>query len=460
MRNWPAGSRRSRLGHPQAGCPQVSLEALFTGVVSTASAKRHRPRDIGGIPCVRNKIRRSHMSTSTTPEPTPPTSTGPIRIGPIVATSVRRKPRPRRRPCSWKGRHSRGSSASPGCSSWFSGQSSSSPRGHSARAGCPEGFGFLAGGTGPGAHALSRGHRRRAGSPPDVRRLRRVLAGLRNRRGARARPVRRISVTRTVGLLPAAVGQSAAGFLSLLFTIPFTRHETDEPTASRRAITLLLVGGVACRRERDGRSVPAGFPRRPGLALAIARARVPLSRTSGRSIRPTASATRSRSLWGVLGRGHRDLRDRPGRVPDAPVRRPGRAAEAERSLDWWKVSFRRSAGLRFWCRLSSRALRPIPRRGSRARADVDSAWSASVWWSRRFVSNPVRTQPLPFLVPTGLILMGLGLAVPRGFARHLLGQPVHHADAPRIVRVLPLADRLPRPRRHGADPVARLPGLR
>ena len=98
-------------------------------------------------------------------------------------------------------------------------------------------------------------------------------------------------------LLPWSVG---AGFLGLLFSIPFTRHETDEQY-QRAVLTGQLVVGALLAVG----SVTAGIFN-PDFLVALAlcwpywewRFCV---RTWGRSILPTASATRLLSLLESLG---------------------------------------------------------------------------------------------------------------------------------------------------------------
>ena len=124
------------------------------------------------------------------------------------------------------------------------------------------------------------------------------------------------------------------------------------------------------------------------------------------------------------------------------------------SLDWWKVSLRVLGGLAFLVPavIAVRGRFPVWLKGV---VTIIGLVGAGVVVTSLFEQpGPRRAAAVPGARRVDPDRDRAGL--PRGLARDLLGQPVRHAHAAGTVRVLPLADRLPRARRHGADSVDRL----
>jgi ABC-2 type transport system permease protein len=211
---------------------------------------------------------------------------------------------------------------------------------------------------------------------------------------------------RSVGhfLLPWGVG---AAFLSLLFAIPFTRHETDEKYRNVALMTLLTVGGSLA-----GGSVAAGifrpeFLAGPGLALALLGlgflcaylSQVDSSEGVGYGVALSVGLFGAAVLVYAIFRA-----SFPQLLYDGPaaLRKPNGA------LDYWRVAFRVLAGLAFLApvliALAGRA--PAWLKGALGLVGIVGAGVVVV----SFLNNPVHTTPRPSLVPGGLILMIVGLA--------------------------------------------------
>ena len=204
-----------------------------------------------------------------------------------------------------------------------------------------------------------------------------LLVRARRRRSCPARS--RTGAEQDGRLLPAARGASGAGFLSLLFAIPFTRHETDAALPQHRRDGLARGGRRSGGRERVAGIFKPGLPRRAGARAGAARAGVPL-RLPGtdRYLRGHRLLGRvcARGVWRavlVYAIGRSTF---PTLLYDGPaaLRKPNGCARlvAGRRSAFWRA-------WRSWCRLSS-PWRVGLRRGSRGRWR-SSDWRARGWWS-------------------------------------------------------------------------------
>jgi ABC-2 type transport system permease protein len=210
---------------------------------------------------------------------------------------------------------------------------------------------------------------------------------------------------RSIGhfLLPWGVG---AAFLSLLFAIPFTRHETDPAYRNAAEMILLTVGGALAAGSLVAGIFKPDFLAGPGIALALLglgflcayMAQTDTSEGIGYWVAFALGAFGAAVLVYAIARATFPILLYEG---PAVLRKPNGA------LDWWKASFRVLAGVAFLVpaliALASRA----PQWLKLALAIFGLAGAGVVVVS--LANNPVHTLPRPFLVPGGLILMGLGL---------------------------------------------------
>ena len=195
-------------------------------------------------------------------------------------------------------------------------------------------------------------------------------------------------------------------FLSLLFAIPFTRHETDE--MYRNAAKTALLGSVASLAVGSviAASSQPDFLAGPGLTLAILGlgflcaylAQVDTSDGPGFRIAFALGAFGALVLVFAIVRS-----TFPTLLHDGPavLRKPNG------TLDWWKVTFRVLAGVAFLvpALIAMVGRSPVWLKG--ALAIVGLAGAGVVVTS--MLNNPVVSPPQPFLVPGGLILIGLGV---------------------------------------------------
>jgi gliding motility-associated transport system permease protein len=210
---------------------------------------------------------------------------------------------------------------------------------------------------------------------------------------------------RSIGhfLLPWGVG---AAFLSLLFAIPFTRHETDPTYRNAAEMVLLTVGGALAAGSLVAGIFKPDFLAGPGIALALLGlgflcaylAQVDSSEGVGYWVAFALGALGAAVLAYAIARST---------FPILLYEGPGVLRKPNGALDWWKASFRVLAGVAFvipaFIALGSRA----PNWLKLALAIFGLAGAGVVVVS--LANNPVHSLPRPFLVPGGLILMGLGI---------------------------------------------------
>lgn len=344
------------------------------------------------------------MSTSTTPEPTPQ-NTGPIRIGPIVATAG---PPPAETAPSAILVEGPTFARFVGFAGLFF-LVLGSVVVVSTRALGPrwvsEGFGFLSGALGLSLmlyHAVTDGEqeiRRMYGGFAAFWLVFAIVAAL-------VPGPFEGGGTKTVGhfLLPWGVG---AGFICLLFTVPFSRHETDATYRSITQKVLLAVGGLLAVGSVAAGIFQPDFLAGKGLALALLGlgficaylGQVDTSDGIGFTVAFALGAFGAVVVAYAIGRAA---------FPTLLFEGPAVLRKPNGSLDWWKALFRMLAGVAFlvpvlfaWLGRSPLWLRTALLLFGLAGAGVVVASA---------LNNPVLSAPRPFLVPTGLMLMGLGLA--------------------------------------------------
>ena len=265
------------------------------------------------------------MSTSTTPEPNPPTS-GPIRIGPSL--DVSRGMPVETAPSTMLAEGPTFARAVGFAGLFFlvlGGVVVISTRVLGPRW-VPEGFGFLSAALGLALmlyHAVT-------DSEQEIRRMYGGFAAfwlLVAVVGSVVPGPFAEGATRSIGhfLLPWGVG---AGFLALLFAIPFTRHETDETYRNAAQMILLVVGGSLAAGSVVAGIARPDFLAGPGLALAFLGLGFLCAYLSQVDSSEGAGLCGRVRAW-RLRRGRAGLRHFPGLVPAAPPRRPGSLAKAE-----------------------------------------------------------------------------------------------------------------------------------
>lgn len=213
------------------------------------------------------------------------------------------------------------------------------------------------------------------------------------------------SKTMGFNLLPWGVG---FGFLSLLFAIPFARQETDKTYRSYVDLGMLGVGTLLALGSLIAGLVVKDFLVGPGIALALLglgflaayMGQVDTSEGIGYQVAFALGAVGAAVALYALGQTT---------VPTLLYEGPIVLRKANGSLDWWKVAARflaigvfgfiavtgwRMKGSAIWLRSALSAV---------GIAGVVVLLLAS------FKANVVTTPPAPFLVPNGIILMGLGL---------------------------------------------------
>jgi gliding motility-associated transport system permease protein len=347
------------------------------------------------------------MSTSTTPEPNPPAS-GPIRIGGAPPEALREMPLVETAPSAMlvEGPTFARGVGFAGLFFFVLGLVVVISTRMLGPRWVPEGFGFLAAALGLALmlyHAVT-------DSEQEIRRLYGLGAAI------------LLIFALAVGLLPGPTPFQAdtdnrvgffllpwgigIAFISLLFAIPFTRHETDDRYRNVALMTLLTVGGALAAGSVVAGVFQPDFLAGPGLALALLGlgflcaylAQVDTSEGIGYLTAFAVGAFGAVVLVYAVFRA-----SLPQLLYDGPavLRKPNGA------LDYWKVAFRVIAGLAFLApaliALASRAKAWL--KGALGLLGLAGAGAVVL----SMINNPVHSAPQPFLVPGGLILMFGGL---------------------------------------------------
>jgi ABC-type transport system involved in multi-copper enzyme maturation permease subunit len=211
--------------------------------------------------------------------------------------------------------------------------------------------------------------------------------------------------TKTIGhnLLPWGVG---AAFLSLMFTIPFVRHETDETYRNIAVTGLLAIGGLLAVGSVVTGIFKPDFMAGPGIMLALLGlgflcaylAQVDSSEGIGYTVAFAVGAFGAAVALYAIGRAA---------FPTLLFDGPSTLRTEKGDLNWWSVSFRVLTGVAFLVPALVAMLGRSPAWLKGVLGLVGLVGTGVVVAS--LITNPVTTQPRPFLVPGGLILMALGL---------------------------------------------------
>jgi hypothetical protein len=204
-------------------------------------------------------------------------------------------------------------------------------------------------------------------------------------------------------LLPWGVG---AGILSLLFFIPYCRHETDDTLRAAAVNTLLAVGAVLSVGGVAAGVFRPDFLAGPGVALALLGlgfvcaylSQVDSSDGPGYAVALALGVVGGLAVFYAVGRAAF-----PVLLHDGPnvLRKPNG------ELDGWRVAFRALAGLAFLVPAAAAFAARAPG-WVKAALGLAGLVGAGVVVASLF-NAPVHTLPRPSLVPGGLILIGLGL---------------------------------------------------
>ena len=269
----------------------------------------------------------------------------------------------------------------------------------------PESYGFLFAGTGLALmlyHAVSDGEQ-------EVRRMYGGLsAGLLVLALVAAvlpGPFDGPSTEKTVGhyLLPWGLG---AGLVSLLFAVPFSRHETDGTIRGWFLTGMLGVGGVLCAAAVIAGVSNPDFLAGTGLGLAFLGlgfvcaylSQVDTSDGLGYAVAFVLGAVGAVVAFYAFGRTV---------FPTVLADGPSVLRKTNQSLDTWKALGRAAVILAFLGVAAWGALGKFPAWG-RATLTAVGLVSAGVFVAAT-VSTPLAVAPKPFLVPGGLILGAIGL---------------------------------------------------
>jgi hypothetical protein len=204
-------------------------------------------------------------------------------------------------------------------------------------------------------------------------------------------------------LMPWGVG---AGLLSLVFFIPFARHETEEPYRSATRTLLLAVGAaLTIGAVFGGLFVPA-FLVGPGVLLALlglgfVAAYLGLVSTDeglGYRVAVGLGVLGAVALLAAFGRSI---------APTVLHEGPSALKNAAQTLDPWLVAGR-VVSILVGLAIAALALRKRAPLWLRGAAAVVGLAVAAVFVVGSFAA-PIVNRPAPFLVPYGLILGGIGV---------------------------------------------------
>jgi hypothetical protein len=218
-------------------------------------------------------------------------------------------------------------------------------------------------------------------------------------------PVFESGAEKVVGynLLPWGVG---AGFVGLLFAVPFCRHETDETYRNAALMMLLGVGAVLAAGSVAVGIFRPEFLAGTGLTLALLGlaflcaylGQVDTSDGPGFLVAFTLGAFGAGLVVYAIGRAA---------FPTLLFEGPSTLRLPNGSLDVWKVAFRVLWGVAFLVPAVVALFARSPG-WLKAATGVVGVVGAGVVVTSLFAS-PLNTAPRPFLVPNGLILMAVGL---------------------------------------------------
>jgi hypothetical protein len=234
-------------------------------------------------------------------------------------------------------------------------------------------------------------------------------------------PVFTAATTKAVGynLLPYGVGFA---FVGLLFAIPFARYETDPRYRSAAVTGMLAVGAVlalvglaapvlgsmAPPLARAGQVFRPDFLAGPGIALAVLGLGY-LCAYLGQVDTSEGAGYKVAAGIGWLGAAVFLYAFARAAVPPLLVEGPNALRTPAGDLDWWRVAARLAAVAAFaglvWAAAAARRL-PLAVRSTLGAVGVAGV---AVLAAASFKASLLTVPPPAFLVPGGIILMGLGL---------------------------------------------------
>lgn len=213
------------------------------------------------------------------------------------------------------------------------------------------------------------------------------------------------STNKTVGyyLMQYGIG---AGLLSLLFALPFVRHETDESIRFPMLTALLIVGALLILGSTVVGIFKPDFLPGPGIALGLLGlaylcgylGQVDTSEDLRYSIAFALGAFGATLIVYALGRAI---------VPTILYEGPAALRKANQALDQWKVLGRALVIFAFVVLAIVGVVGKVPI-WLRATLGLLGLFGAGIFTLASFQA-PVHVQPPPSLVPGGIILTGLGL---------------------------------------------------
>lgn len=206
-------------------------------------------------------------------------------------------------------------------------------------------------------------------------------------------------------LLPWGV---AFGALSLVFAIPFVRHETDRRYRDATVNGMLGVGALLAVGSLVYGLINPPFLVGPGIALALLGLAF-LCAYMGQVDTSEGVGFRVAFLLGAVGAGVAAWAFARSAFPPVLVDGPNALRKATGELDYWTVAGRVLVVAAFLGAAAAAARArslPVWLRGVVGAAALAAA---GVFVVASFKANTLTTSPPPYLVPTGVILMGLGL---------------------------------------------------
>lgn len=220
-------------------------------------------------------------------------------------------------------------------------------------------------------------------------------------------PVFTAATSKVMGfnLLPWGVG---FGFLSLLFAIPFARQETDKTYRMYVELGMLGVGAALAGGSLLAGLINKDFLVGPGIALALLGLGF-LAAYMGQVDTSEGIGYQVAFALGAVGAAVAVYAFAQSTVPTLLYDGPNVLRKPNGELDTWKVVARvLSLSIFAGIALTGWALKRSPM-WLRSTLMALGAAGVAILLLASFKANVITTPPGPFLVPNGIILMGLGL---------------------------------------------------
>lgn len=212
---------------------------------------------------------------------------------------------------------------------------------------------------------------------------------------------------------PGEIGQlllpwgAAAGLLSLLFFVPFSRHETEEPYRETTHLTLLGVGGLLGIGSIVGGMIRPDFLVGPGAAMALLGLGFIVAYLTTVGTEEGLGYQAAVAL-GIVGGIAVTLAIGKSVVPTVLYEGPKALLNARQSYDKWLIAVRVLAIVFGFAVAGHGAFgKGVPTWLRGVLVILGLAWAA-VFIVGSFHA-PLTSRPTPFLVPYGLILLMIGL---------------------------------------------------